>query len=170
MTLIIEDGSIPSMAANSYITLASATSYFTLEGRVSEWTTLGTGQEAALVRACRYMELISWKGTRADDMTDQPLEWPRVNVVDRNGYWISSTAIPPQIKWIQAELAVRFLNGDNPLPDKDTTGNIVRERIEGAIEIEYERGGYKQVPYQPYLDALLKPWIKSSISIQIFRA
>jgi hypothetical protein len=111
--------------------------------------------------------MLNWKGIKA--LSTNPLEWPRVNVVNKNDYWISSTCIPLQIKWAQAELAVRFLNGDDPLPDQNVTGNLVRERVEGAVEIEYEKGGARQVPYQPYLDALLKHWLHSEISIPINR-
>lgn len=167
MTLIIEDGSGVS-GANSYWSLSSISSYFTNIGKSSGWSTLATGQEAASIRATYYMEsALDWIGTKA--LSTNSLEWPRRNVTDKNSYFISSTCIPLQIKWIQAELAYRFLNGDDPLPDNDTTGNVIREKVD-VVEIQYDSGGAQQVPSQPYIDTLLKDWVRGKSSIIIQRA
>ena len=166
MTLIVEDGT--SLASsNSFYNLASATEYFSNLGKSSGWTTLATGQEAALIRATYLMETYDWIGIKA--LSTQALEWPRRNVTDKNGFYISSTAIPLRIKWVQAELAYRFLNGDDPLPDNDTTGNVIREKVD-VVEIQYDSGGAQQVPSQPYIDTLLRGWIRGKTNVEIFRA
>jgi hypothetical protein len=110
---------------------------------------------------------LDWNGTKTS--STNPLEWPRRNVLDRNGYYISATGIPLHIKWVQTELAIRFINDNDPLPDQDTSGNIVRERVD-VVEIEYERGGASQIPSMPYIDVLLKPWIRSKNIVEIVRA
>jgi hypothetical protein len=166
MTMVIETGSGVT-GANSYCTMTFTSAYFVDIGKSSEWTTLATGQESALIRSCYYMENLDWLGLKA--LSTQPLEWPRRGVTDKNGYYVSATGIPLQIKWVQSELAIRFLNGDDPLPDQDATGNIIREKVD-VIEIQYESGGAQQMPYQPYIDTLLKDWTKNRGIVEIFRA
>jgi len=167
--LVIETGASTTPAsANSYFSLNSCTEYFTKIGKLTSWASgTTTTQSAALIRACYYMELQDFIGTKA--LSTQPLEWPRRNVTDKNSYFISSTCVPLQIKWIQAELAYRFLNGDDPLPDNDTTGNVIREKVD-VVEIQYDSGGAQQVPSQPYIDTLLRGWIRGKTNVEIFRA
>ena len=168
MTIVIETGAGTLASANSYYSLVSATTYITTIGRSSEWTSFSTTtQNAALIRACYFMETLDWNGTKTS--STNPLEWPRRNVLDRNGYYISATGIPLHIKWVQTELAIRFINDNDPLPDQDTSGNIVRERVD-VVEIEYERGGASQIPSMPYIYVLLKPWIRSKNIVEIVRA
>ena len=165
MSLIIETGANVA-GANSYSTASFATTYLTSIGKGTDWSSTATLQEASLVRSCYFMETLDWIGLKT--YSTQPLEWPRRNITDKNGYYISATCIPLQLKWVQCELAIRFLNGNDPLPDQDTTGNIIREKVD-VIEIEYERGGASQVPYQPFVDQLLKPWLKSRANIELVR-
>ena len=167
--LVIEVGTGSLASANSYFSLNSCTEYFTNIGKLTNWASgTTTTQSAALIRACYYMEsALDWIGTKA--LSTQPLEWPRRNVTDKNLFYISSTCIPLQIKWIQAELAYRFLNGDDPLPDNDTTGNVIREKVD-VVEIQYDSGGAQQVPSQPYIDTLLRGWIRGKTNVEIFRA
>jgi len=166
--IVVETGVGTLASANSYLSIASATSYFTNIGKLTNWASgTTTTQSAALIRSCYFMELQNWIGTKA--LSTQPLEWPRRNVTDKNLFYISSTAIPLQIKWVQAELAYRFLNGDDPLPDNDTTGNVIREKVD-VVEIQYDSGGAQQVPSQPYIDTLLREWVRSKNAIIIQRA
>jgi len=166
MTVIVEDGT--SLAsANSYWSLASANSYFTEIG-ITTWTGPDSTLEAALIRATRYMETLPWQGLKA--LSTQALEWPRRNVLDRNGYYVSSTCIPVHVKQGQAEIALRYVTGGDPAPDLAFSGgNVVRERVD-VIEIEYDRGGKKDVPEYLYIDYLFKPYLKSSINVELVRA
>ena len=164
--LIVEIGTTKVHSANSYTSLASADQYFELRG-ATDWVNGDDDlKEASLIKACNLMELMDWKGLKS--LWNQPLEWPRRMVVDKNGYFVSATGIPLQIKWIQMEFAYRYFSGNDPFPDQDVTGSIVRERVD-VIEVEYERGA-EQIPYQPYIDTLLRYWIKSINSLEIVRA
>jgi hypothetical protein len=166
MSLTVEVGSGVT-GANSYNSLASADSYFELRGN-SDWSDgSDDDKEASLIKGCQLMELFDWVGTKTD--STYPLEWPRRGVTDKNGFYISATGIPMQVKWIQMELALRYLTGTDPLPDQSSSGNIVREKVD-VIEIEYERGGASQVPSLPYIDTLLRNWIRSRVAVEIVRA
>jgi hypothetical protein len=166
--IVVETGVGTLASANSFFSLNSCTQYFTNIGKLTNWASgTTTTQSAALIRATYLMENYDWIGTKA--LSTQPLEWPRRNVTDKNNFYISSTVIPLQIKWIQAELAYRFLNGDDPLPDNDTTGNVIREKVD-VVEIQYDSGGAQQVPSQPYIDTLLREWVRGKSSIIIQRA
>lgn len=165
MAIIVETGA--SMASsNSYLSLASANSYF-YELGITTWTGPDTSLEGTLIRAARYMETLPWRGLKT--LSTQALEWPRRDVVDHNNYYISSTAIPLRIKQAQAELALRYLSGGNPAPDLSQTGGVVRERVD-VIEIEYDRSGKRDVPEYMYIDFLLKPYLKSSLNVELVRA
>jgi len=167
--LVIETGSSSSPAScNSYLSISSATSYFQNIGKLTNWASgTTTTQSASLIRATYLMETFSWIGIKA--LSTQALEWPRRNVTDKNLFYISSTCIPLQIKWIQAELAYRFLNDDDPLPDNDTTGNVIREKVD-VVEIQYDSGGAQQVPSQPYIDTLLRNWVKGRANVTLVRS
>jgi len=166
MAIIVETGA--SLAsANSYWSLASANSYFEEIG-ILTWTGAEADLEASLIRAARYMETLPWVGIKT--LSTQALEWPRRNVVDRNGYYVSATNIPLKIKQAQGEIALRFLTGGDPAPDLTDSGSVIRERVD-VIEIEYDRGsGKKDVPEYLYIDALLKPYVKSAFNVELVRA
>jgi len=113
------------------------------------------------------METLPWRGIKAD--STQSLEWPRRNVIDRNQYYVSATVVPVAIRQAQAELALRYLTGGDPAPDLSEMGNIVREKVD-VIEIEYDRGGKRDVPEYTYIDRLLKPYLKSAFMVELVRA
>ena len=166
MDIIVETGSGIS-GANSYVSLASADSYFGLRGNNTWVDGDDDAKEAALIKACSYMETFFWNGIKT--LSTQNLEWPRRNVIDQNGYYVSATCIPMRVKNAQSELAYRYFSGDDPAPDLDSSGRVVRERVD-VIEVEYDRGGTKAVPEFTYVDALLKPFLKSSLNVGVVRA
>jgi len=168
MAIYVETGSGTLASANSYYSLASANTYFETIG-FSDWIDGDDDvKSASLIRACLYMETLPWNGLKS--LSTNPLEWPRRNVLDRNGYYVSATGIPLKIKQAQAEIAYRYFTGGNPVPDLDFSGgNIVREKVD-VIEIEYDRGGKSDVPEYLYIDNLLRPFLASSLNVELVRA
>lgn len=72
-----------------------------------------TDREAAIIWATRVFNSVVWAGARVS--TDQPQAWPR-QWVEYEGYYLSSSTIPIQIKNATAELAFWLLAGDSTAP------------------------------------------------------
>lgn len=137
MALIVEDGT-GKPDADSYVTLAEADAYCAKLGHV-KWTGTDTDKEAALVRACQYVDTwYRFKGERL--MSVQALEWPRT----------AATGIPPRLKDAQCEAALRALTGDLY---KDSDGRVVTAKTIGPIKTEYTQVATARFPV---IDALVR--------------
>lgn len=105
------DATAGSATANSYASVAEADAYLAVRGDTSTWTALTTGQkESKLQWAAIYLDTLTFKGTRST--STQALQWPRVGVVDRDGYTVASDAIPQALKNAQAEMAFQLIAND----------------------------------------------------------
>ena len=125
MTLIVTSVNIADQAildtANSYQTLEEANAYFDTHLYADTWSMASsTIKERALIWATRILDTnIEWDGIRQTET--QALEWPRMNVVDRNRWIIRINVIPKQVKWAQAELA-QLLMVENRMVEIDAKG------------------------------------------------
>lgn len=94
MTLIIETGT-GSATAQAYATAADYTAWALLVyGETVTATT--AAQEAAILRAVRFMDGLHWVGT-SNFGRAQAMSWPRAYVMDKDGWAIGSTEIPPEV-------------------------------------------------------------------------
>lgn len=128
--LIIEDGSIVP-GAESFATAAELVTYAANFGR-----TIPVGesaQESLLRRAYLQMDALLWKGRPVS--AEQTGSWPRQGVV-RNGFSVPSESIPAQIKAGQMALATE-IHADDLDPPAQRTGAVTKERVEGAVEVQY---------------------------------
>lgn len=149
MALIVENSSsVPE--ANSYISIQYADEYFETRHN-EEWDRAATEQkESALISATEYIDTTyAFKGIKAT--SDQGLQWPRIYATDAQGDYI--TGVPTVIKKGTAELALRALSEDL-LEDADFFGRVKRERVDGAVEIEYAGDGVIQERSYPFIDRL----------------
>lgn len=139
-TITVEDGSIVS-GANSYISIADADTYFASINDTT-WTAatvLTAHKQVALLRAMPYLEELSWRGITVSGV-DQPLQWPRSNVYDRDNYLIDDDYIPNKIQLAQCEAAVRVLSDRTILqPDQWRGGKVISTSIAGATSSVYKR-------------------------------
>lgn len=127
MTLIIEDGTVVA-DANSYVTTSELTSYATARGI----TIPDADREKYLVLAMDYLESLNFIGVVANE--DQSLSWPRAyGYTDE--YLIASDSIPTLLKEGQMEIAIAIFQGNSPLAVAERA--VKRERVYGAVEIEY---------------------------------
>lgn len=103
---------IAGVDSNSYQTLTEANTYFSTRLHTTVWTAATDAQkEAALIWSARIIDTnIQWNGTRQTEL--QALQWPRMNVVDSDGWIIRIDTIPKELKWAQAELALILLSDD----------------------------------------------------------
>jgi hypothetical protein len=161
MTIIVESGLGDNAAANSYGDVDSLRDYATLRGE--DLTALSDAEcEPLLIKAMDYIEAKRdrFKGDKAN--ASQPLQWPRSDVwVDDS--LLSSDSIPRELEYAQYALALIAKDHDlqpNILPDQQ--GAIIRERVEGVVEVEYSQNNQASfVPAFAKPEALLKPLYKN---------
>lgn len=130
MTLVIEAGEgLPD--AESFVTVDELVAYATNYG-----VTIPAdepSQEALLRRAAVAMDDYNWKGERA--IVDQALSWPR-RYVDIDGDVKPDNSIPARIKHGQMALAAE-IHADDIDPVEKRQGPVTKERVEGAVEVQY---------------------------------
>jgi hypothetical protein len=153
LQLILETGAGLSNA-NSYASLAEAESYHEGRSHVSAWTALTlTEKTVALVEATLLIDVyLDWDGSKATEA--QALRWPRVGVVDRDGYAIDSTVIPLWLKQATAEQGRRLQESDRTAePDLLEFSSL----SVGPISLVKDQGSRKSVLHEVVI-ALLKPY------------
>lgn len=159
MAIVVEDGS--GLAnADSYISVADADTYHAAQGNPSTWSTSDTEEkEAALRVATAYLDNrfgLRWAGRRINQT--MALAWPRYEVVDRDGWTVSSTAVPTGIKNATAYVALKVREGDTLVPDVDAGTDAVAESVTvGSISISSTYSGAPTTaPYYPTVDLMLR--------------
>lgn len=144
MALVVENGD-GLVDAESYISVADADAYHTRFGNTA-WTGSDSAKEMALRKAARYIDLKygqRWYGQRSSK--EQGLAWPRIGVIDRDGYQFDNDELPTDLEKANAEAGLVCLSED-PLADvtADESGNIKAETIKvGPIEITEQYMGAK---------------------------
>lgn len=128
--LIIEDGQ-GLEDAESFATAESLAMYAVKFGRTIPATE--SEQEALLRRAAVQMMALTWKGSKSNPR--QGLSWPRRGA-QVDGEILSPTYIPARIEYGQMALAVEIY-ADDIDPPSQRTGAVVKERVEGAAEVQY---------------------------------
>ncbi|MCR9256275.1 MAG: hypothetical protein NXI16_09290 [Alphaproteobacteria bacterium] len=157
MTLVIENGDGTDGAANSYADRAFADPYLAARGHGAWAAASGDARDQALIRATAFIDHAHrFVGKR--QLADQPLAWPRREAVDEDG--VSLNGIPLVVRRATALLALRALEGDLA-PDLDRGGHIRREKIGGAIEVEYEPSADAATVYREVIE-MLRPVLSRS--------
>lgn len=129
-------------AFSVYGTHADAIAYFQSQLQTTGFNASSfLDQQKALVEAVKMLERQDWLGTRTDPTTPQPLDFPRVGLVDQNGEAIASSLVPLEITMAEYELAHAILK-DLALPDSIAAGSNTkktrtRDKV-GDLETEAE--------------------------------
>lgn len=169
MALIIEDGTIVANA-NSYVTLAEARAYALARGVTLSAT--DSVVEILAIKSMDYLESFDnqFKGIRKTET--QALSWPR-DYVYRNDNGYEYPAIPNELKNAQCQLMIDANSFDiepnRLLTDK---GQRIKEKIEGAIEVEYTQQDQLTRPILRKFNSLIAPLLKNGsmgISANIVR-
>ncbi len=166
-TIIVEDGSIVENA-NSYTTVSGVDVYATDYG-YTDWTAVSnTIKIQSLLRAMRYIESLSWKGVRST--ADQPLEFPRSDLYDRDGYLIDETTIPLSVIKALCEVCILCLpNSDVDLqPALNSDNQRKKLVIADVITEEWQIGRIVREKSTVVLD-LLKGLINGSNIVAVER-
>jgi hypothetical protein len=163
MALTIETG-LGVVGATSYVTAVEARAYAV--ARASTLPANDVDTEALLIKSMDYIESFrdKFKGakTYGTDGTGPYLQWPRTDVwID--GVEVATTAIPPELKALQCQLAIEYQTVD---PMGTTSGQVIKREKMDVLETEYAtnpRGPTERTPrpYMPKVDALLKPLVRT---------
>lgn len=133
-------GSASAVAVGS---VAEADAYFTARG-ITAWTGTDAAKEVALIRGWDYLEgrySGRWAGIKSTQ--DQALAWPRGWLNDLDGYPISATEIPENVKRANFEAALLVLGGTDLEPVLTRGGAVVRKAVSAgpvSTETEYSAG------------------------------
>ena len=166
-TLIIEDGTVATSTANSYITVAEVDTFIDNQG-LSGWSTLSTtDRETAILRGMSYIETFPFKGVKMS--WSDPLEWPRYGVWDDSYYgstedWSSEELafyqeIPKGVKNAACRAAYEESQSAGVL-QANVASNIRSERID-VISTEYF-GSEPSVTIYRQIEGFLKDLIKET--------
>ncbi|WP_457302466.1 DnaT-like ssDNA-binding protein [Phyllobacterium sp. P5_D12] len=135
MALIVETGT-GSSTANAFWDAASIGTYHTSHGNAA-WIGADTLKEAAIIRATAFLSnSYQWQGYKRNGRP-QALAWPRVDVVDCEGWGVAFDEVPIEIKYATAEIALRELITPGSMnPDFTASEQVKREKV-GELEVEY---------------------------------
>ncbi|GAA4652078.1 hypothetical protein GCM10023116_43620 [Kistimonas scapharcae] len=114
-----------------------------------------------------WLELQEWAGSRTD--ADQVNEWPRTGAyVD--GRYLPSDSVPKRVIDAECQLAVDSMSFDL-LPTGEGR-EVVKERVEGIIDLEYATNGSGAVVPEPTkAKALIRPLLASGgMTLRVCRA
>lgn len=153
MALIVEDGSLP-IGANSYVSVSATRTFAAARGITLPVTDAAV--EVLLVNALDYIESFRTEFQGNKLSAEQELQWPRSGVVV-DGYAVDIDEIPAVLPLVQAQLAcdVYTLGTLTPISDGRV---VIKERVEGAVEMQYaDHGDSNPQPQLTAARALLAP-------------
>lgn len=156
-TIVVENGTIVT-GANSYVTMAEYISYAADQDvTVTDTQTYQT----QIIKAAQFIDGLQsvLKGDTTEK--DQPMAYPRDNLTDIDGWSWDNDEIPTQVKQAQMSLALDINSGEDlwNLSQSDATG-IKKERVDGAVEIEYAVSDSGKFSRRSRSQALLKSLMK----------
>jgi len=167
----VEDGTGLS-TATSYLSTADTDQYNENYINDSTWSGAAAGaKQLALNQATLYIDTLyygRWKGERTNET--QALAWPRVGVVDADGYDYDSDEMPQKLLDATAELAIAAATDGVLLTNLSSPGTIKRKKVKADVvesEKEYVGGLSPQKLYSMALEQLRGLFIPSN---RIFRA
>lgn len=152
-TIIATPGAVD---ANSYVTLAEADAYHGTRLFNSAWTgATQANRETALIWAARILDRENFLGYRTAE--SQSMRWPRVDVYDRDGYYINANVVPQFLKNAQSELAFLLVQADRTV--ESGTEGFKKIKV-GSIELEID--GHDRVKaISPEINQMLTGYVES---------
>lgn len=127
MAIVVETGSGLNQSANSYVSEAELQQYASDRGLTIQGT-----ETVLLIKAMDYLESLHYIGTKYRD--DQPLQWPRADVVI-DGFGQNANVIPVELKRGQMAVAMAIDEGNGPLEVVER--GVKMEKVD-VISVEYQ--------------------------------
>ena len=142
------DATLGGSISNSYATVAEADANAATTQWATNWAALAVpDKEIALMSAARWLETLTYDGTRCNPSTDnaslpQALKWPRSGITC-DGVTSTCAFIPNNVKNAQTELAYQLNQNPNsviPAPGGGggAAGTYVSKEKLGDLEINYD--------------------------------
>lgn len=140
MSLVVEDGT-GRPDADAFASREHVTAYHALRGN-ADWADpshTDEDRDAAIRRATFFLsDGYPWLGLRRWGR-QQRLAWPRLDVRDAEGWDVPANVVPREVQDATAEVALRELLFPRSMaPEVVFADRVKRERVEGAVEVEYE--------------------------------
>jgi len=135
MALTVETGS-GSATADALASLSVVNAYHIARGN-NEWAGTDTDKEEAIRRATAWLSsCFAWAGYRQHGR-DQALAWPRVDVMDSEGWPIDPDTVPQEVADATCEAALRELVTPGFFTPDVTLSDRVRSEQVGPISVTY---------------------------------
>jgi hypothetical protein len=154
MAIVVETGAVVA-GANSYVSVADLRDY--ADDRGISLPSDDTTCEPLLIKATDYLEAQRNRYQGYKTASTNPLQFPRADVwID--GYELSSTAIPVELKKAQMQLACDAYTQDLMPSELPTTkGALVSQKID-VIEVTYSQPASKRSqPWFQKAESFLQP-------------
>lgn len=157
VTLVVEDGSIVS-GANTYVTRAEAIAYAEARGVT---LAASSATDTLIIKACDYLESKrnQFKGWIVEN--NQPLAWPRSDVVIEGWEW-GLDEIPRQVINAQLALVLELNAGEDLYNPTQHQGPITQETVQGAVSVSYASATSSKVSKERASDALVRLLLRQS--------
>lgn len=143
--LIVEDGTAKT-DSNTYVSLADADQYHEDRLHNADWkNAVPDTKNAALLWATRLLDdEVAWDGSRVSK--DQALRWPRIGIVDKDGFILDSNKIPSVLADATSELAFHLIVADRTVFSEDTSGQKIASLSVGSeVELKFKDLDLKDV-------------------------
>lgn len=166
MALIVETGAVVA-GANTYADIATLDAYHLARGNTAWENAEAEAKEAAILRGMDYVESLPWKGQKS--AYANPLQWPRIGVVDRSGYDVPANTVPQGVILALCAAALVELQTPGALaPALERGGMVKREKVD-VIETEFMDGAPSSTTY-PAIMAPLKGLVGAGNVVELVRA
>jgi hypothetical protein len=162
MALIIEDGS-GKPDAQAYVSLEEVFAYADLYGFTPSYVT-----EGDIMRATQFLEgnyFTRWIGLKRTE--NQSLSWPRGFATRRDGWNVSESIVPKEVKDASCALAIRANREPNLMPDISRSDNAIEEQI-GPIRVKYAPNTQTVTIFRD-IEVILRPIVSPLNSGKILR-
>jgi hypothetical protein len=167
--LVIEDGTVATASANSYVTVAEVTTFCSNHG-LSSWDDVeNTERITAILRAMAYIETFDFKGHKTS--VDNPLEWPRACVYSDNPSYLSDwniyiAEIPKKLKNAVCRAAYEESVSPGTL-QPNASSNIQSTQVD-VISISYFKPEPSKTVFS-VIEGFLKGLLNDSNQVSIVR-
>lgn len=154
--LIIENGSIVT-GADSFVTQADFATYAASIGAA-----VGTVEEQKLALRSAAIFIGTYEGRLKGELVerDQPLAFPRKDLTIQGFSW-SDDEIPRQVILCQMQLAIDIRAGiDIYNPPQSASVPVKREKVDGAVEVEYAVNNAQKLSQNSTSRALLNSLLR----------
>ena len=158
-----------------YGTLSASKTYHSDRGNTAWAAGIDADLNIALQRGTEFIDQrFIFPGFKVNGR-DQLREWPRFDIIDREGFGVDSTVVPVEIENATYEAALRELADPGSLtPDVTLTKQVKRQKVDGAVEVEFigASGVAAQTPVITIINGILAPimrGVQSSLSGTINR-